>query len=444
MREIWSIEKLKPWTKNPRDIKKEDFERLKRQIKELGQYKPLLVTREGEVLGGNMRLKAYKELGINEVWVSVVTPKTEAEKVKYALSDNDRAGFYISDQLTDLITEYGVEINLDDYKVDLGEAMTLSEVLNKFGINEVVEDEPPEVPEEAESKLGEVYQLGRHRLMCGDATKIEDVEKLMDGKKADMVFTDPPYNVDYEGGTGLKIKNDKFANKQAFYQFLYDSLSALRPFVKGDLYICMSSSELHTLQKAFQDCGGHWSTFIIWVKDRFTLGRSNYQRQYEPILYGWFTGSTHYWSGLRNLGDVVKEEAKTDEFGETWFKLDGLVQGDIWEFDKPKKNKEHPTMKPQELCARAIKNSSPLDGVILDTFGGSGSTLIACEQTNRTCYMMELDPKYCDVITKRWMKFTGKRAYRIIDAEGNQVNEPVKFADENFVITGKKQTNAKV
>ncbi|MDZ4296106.1 MAG: site-specific DNA-methyltransferase [Patescibacteria group bacterium] len=207
------------------------------------------------------------------------------------------------------------------------------------------------------------------------------------------------------------MPNDNFADKQAFYQFLYDALSAMRPFVRGDVYVAMSSSELHTLQKAFIDCGGHWSTFIIWVKNTFTIGRANYQRQYEPILYGWFEGSSHYWSGRRNLGDVVKEVMREEVDGTKWLKIEeGGIETDIWEFPKPTKNKEHPTMKPIALCTRAISNSSLRDEIVLDLFGGSGSTLIAAEQTGRMCYMMELDPKYCDVIRKRYEILTGQNS----------------------------------
>jgi len=258
----------------------------------------------------------------------------------------------------------------------------------------------------------EKKDIKSHYLMCGDSTKIENVEKLMDGKKADMVFTDPPYNVNYKGTAG-SIKNDNFKNNSEFYQFLYDSIGAFRPFVVGDVYICMSSSELHTLQKAFMDNNGHWSTFIIWVKDRFTLGRSNYHRQYEPILYGWFDGSSHWWSGNRKLGDIYKGEALMDGFGKPMLYAEGL-DTDIWEFDKPGKNKEHPTMKPIKLCARGISNSCKKGGTVLDLFGGSGSTLIACEQLDRTCYMMELDPKYCDVIRKRYAKFIGEEDWQKI------------------------------
>mgnify|MGYP001617181139 CR=1 FL=1 len=178
---IWDISKLKNWEKNPRAIKKEDFERLKKQIKELGQYKPLLITEDGTVLGGNMRLQAYKELGLTDIWVSIVKAETEAEKLKYALSDNDRAGYYVEQDLAELIQEWGLEIGFEDYHVDLGQSSSLTDVLNQFA-PDIEEDEAPAVSEgEPESKLGEVYQLGRHRLMCGDSTKLDDVEKLMGG-----------------------------------------------------------------------------------------------------------------------------------------------------------------------------------------------------------------------------------------------------------------------
>jgi DNA modification methylase len=254
--------------------------------------------------------------------------------------------------------------------------------------------------------------------MCGDSANHEQIEKLMDGKKASMVFTDPPYNVNY-GATmkdklrhkvssenaGRKILNDHFETKQEFYQFLYNSISGIRPFVIGDLYICMSSSELDTLQRAFRDCGGHFSTFIIWVKNSFTIGRSNYQRQYEPILYGWFDKSSHFWSGIRNLSDVIRsDDYKIDEDGVVWLKAEGIPT-DIWDVPRPVKSKDHPTMKPIKLCSRGIVNSSKRDDIVLDIFGGSGSTLIACEQTKRICYMSELDPKYVDVIRRRYWKF---------------------------------------
>ena len=403
--ETRNISELHGWDKNPRSINKKDFERLKKQIQTLGQYKPLLITQDNEVIGGNMRLKAYTELGITDVWVSVVTPKNEQDKLEYALSDNDRAGYYDDDLLANLIPQYP-DFDWASYAVDMRAPQTLDDLV--LSLTPIDEDEAPEVSDDTpDSVPGQVYELGPHRLMCGSATSIEDVTKLMNGHKASMVFTDPPYNVAYTGKTKdkLTIQNDALAEN--FEQFLYDALSLMKMFVVGDVYVCMSSSELHTLFSAFVKAGGHWSTFLIWVKNHFTLGRSNYQRQYEPILYGWFEGSSHYWSGARDIGDVIKDSIKTDEAGQKWIKVEDTPT-DVIEIDRPSASKQHPTMKPVELSARAIKNSSKANDIVLDLFGGSGSTLIACEQTKRVCYIMELDPRYCDVIRKRYANFTMK------------------------------------
>ena len=257
------------------------------------------------------------------------------------------------------------------------------------------DDEVPEVPEEAISKPGDVWILGEHRLLCGDTTMIDDMKKLMQEDVATMIFTDPPYNVNYGSSLkdsiryhagslgGRKIMNDNLGD--GFPQFLTDSLSNMLMFCNGAAYVCMSSSELHTLYNAFINAGGKWSTFIIWAKNTFTLGRADYQRQYEPILYGWNAKEKHYWCGDRN-------------------------QSDVWEYNKPVKNDLHPTMKPVELVERAIENSSQVGDIVLDGFGGSGSTLIACEKSKRKARLIELDPKFCDVIVKRWEDWTGEKA----------------------------------
>jgi len=239
--------------------------------------------------------------------------------------------------------------------------------------------------------LSGVKPQGGHRLLCGSATDLADLEKVLAGGLADMAWTDPPYNIDYEGRTEkkLKIRNDKLG--AAFYDFLREACSNMLAVTKGALYICMSSSELHTLHRAFTDAGGYWSTFLIWVKNHFTLGWGDYRRQYEPILYGWRKGNKHHWCGDRN-------------------------QGDAWLINRPAANREHPSMKPVELVERAIRNSSKSRDTILDPFGGSGTTLIACEKTGRQARLIELDSKYCDVIVRRWEEFTGKRAYREHDA----------------------------
>jgi DNA modification methylase len=235
-----------------------------------------------------------------------------------------------------------------------------------------------------------LWILGDHRLLCGDATVLTDVERVLDGQLADMTFTDPPYNVAYGSsakdklrGNRRKILNDDLGS--GFEAFLHDACANILSVTKGAVYVCMSSSELHTLQGAFTAAGGKWSTFIVWAKHTFTLGRSDYQRQYEPILYGWPAGHDRYWCGARD-------------------------QGDVWFVDKPARNDLHPTMKPVALVERALRNSSTSRDIVLDPFGGSGSTLIACEKASRQARLIELDPSYCDVIVQRWQAWTGEQA----------------------------------
>ncbi len=263
------------------------------------------------------------------------------------------------------------------------------------------DDSVPETPETAVTVVGDVWILGDHRLLCGDATQMDSVEKVMTGGLADMVFTDPPYNVNYGAtmkdklrGKKRKIANDNLG--QDFEQFLRDACGNILAVTKGAIYVCMSSSELHTLQKAFREAGGHWSTFVIWAKNTFTMGRSDYQRQYEPMLYGWKEGTDHFWCGARD-------------------------QGDVWFVKKPVVNDLHPTMKPVELVERAIRNSSKGRDTVLDPFGGSGTTLIACEKAGRQARLIELEPKYCDVIVRRWQEFSGKQA--VLEADERPFKE---------------------
>ena len=252
------------------------------------------------------------------------------------------------------------------------------------------EDAVPEVGETPISRPGDVWVMGKHRLLCGDSTVADSYERLMQGELADMVFTDPPYNVNYANsardkmrGKDRAILNDNLGD--GFYDFLLAALTPTLAHCKGGIYVAMSSSELDVLQSAFRAAGGKWSTFIIWAKNTFTLGRADYQRQYEPILYGWPEGATRHWCGDRD-------------------------QGDVWNIKKPQKNDLHPTMKPVELVERAIRNSSRPGNVVLDPFSGSGTTLIAAEKSGRIARLIELDPKYVDVIVRRWEDFTGKQA----------------------------------
>lgn len=382
---LWPIDKLHEWDKNPRTITKEAFERLKWQIGHLKEYKPLLVNQDGIVLGGNMRLKAYREMGKKDVWVSVVETKSDEEMWEYALSDNDHVGATDEDMLANMMPQ--LDIDWSKYAVDLKEPTNLGDLLDSF--KEVVEDEVPEVSNEpAVSKLGEVYQLGRHRLMCGDSTKIEDVEKLMNGQKADMVFTDPPYGVNYEGKTKdkLTIENDADNDKENMREFWIECFCNMRETMKdGASYYCFSSQggEMMMMMIALTESGFYIKQQIIWRKNTIVLGHSDYQFQHEPIIYGWKRESTHKFYGDR-------------------------TQSSVWDFDKPNASKEHPTMKPIGIMVKAIKNSSKEGDIVMDLFGGSGSTLIACEQSNRSCFINELDPKYCDVIRKRYSKFIGK------------------------------------
>lgn len=391
MKEYRKVSTLKNWDKNPRSIKDKDFQRLKKQLQELGEFKPLLITDDGTVYSGNMRLRAYKELGWDEAWVSVIEADTDEEKLKYALADNDRAGFYDEDLLANLTGEFP-EFEWGDFAVDLKPPMTLDELMPK----EVEEDEAPAVDvDNIYSKTGEVYQLGRHRLMCGDATKIEDVTKLMNGQKADMVFTDPPYGVSYQekalrnghSGSDATIAGDEGIEEAS--KIYGEAFKRINEVIKDGAvyYICSpQGGDMETMMMMMMRSTIPCKHQLIWKKDSpvFSMGRLDYDYQHEPILYGW-KGSHNHIGG-------------------------GKFKTSVWEIPRPKASKLHPTMKPIELISEAINNSSKSGDIIIDFFGGSGSTLIACEQTNRTCYMMELDPKYVDVIRKRYAKFIGKES----------------------------------
>lgn len=308
------ISTIQPYEKNAKKHPAKQIKQVADSIREFGFNQPIVVDKDNIIIVGHGRYEAAKLLGMEEVPVLQVSLSEKKAKA-YRLADNklNESDWDMQLAIEELKSLDQEMVGLTGFDTDL-----------LLSPDERDNDAPP-LPDVAKSKVGEIYKLGNHRVMCGSSTVIENIEKLMDGKKADMVFTDPPYNVDYAGQTkeisSRKILNDKFENKEKFYQFLYDAISAMRQFVLGDVYIAMSSSELHTLQKAFTDCAGHWSTFIIWIKNTFTLGRSNYQRQYEPILYGWFEGSSHYWSGRRNLGDIVKEQMREEQDGSMWLKI---------------------------------------------------------------------------------------------------------------------------
>ncbi len=390
--EVWPVGKLVPYDKNPRTHSTEQVNQIAASIAEFGFLNPILVDTAAGIIAGHGRLQAAKQLGLAQVPVVVLDHLTDAQKRAYVIADNKLALNAGWDE--DLLRAEMAALAAEDFDLpvmgfsDEELAGILAEPTVAEGKTD--EDTVPEAPVTPVSKPGDIWKLGHHRLLCGDSTVLANVEKVLDGALAEMVFTDPPYNVDYgnsakdnQRGTNRTIMNDNLGD--GFAQFLYDSCVNMLTVCKGAIYVCMSSSELHTLQKAFIDAGGKWSTFVIWAKNTFTLGRADYQRQYEPILYGWKQGADHFWCGARD-------------------------QGDVWFVNKPVRNELHPTMKPVELVERAIQNSSKSRDIVLDCFGGSGTTLIACEKLNRQCRMIELDPKYADVIVKRWEEFTGKKA----------------------------------
>jgi DNA modification methylase len=395
-----AVDALIPYARNARTHSDAQIAQIAASIAEFGFTNPILTDGEKGVIAGHGRLAAARKLALSEVPVIELAHLTPTQKKAYILADNriaENAGWDEELLKLELAELQDAEFNLDlmgfgDEELD----RLLDGHVEQAGLTE--DDAVPEAPAEPVSRTGDLWILGQHRLLCGDSTVLSDVERLMDGQLADMAFTDPPYNVDYGNsakdkmrGKDRRILNDALGD--GFYQFLYDACLNLLLVTKGACYVCMSSSELHTLQKAWLDAGGKWSTFVIWAKNTFTLGRADYQRQYEPILYGWKQGSNHFWCGDRN-------------------------QSDIWNYNKPRVNDLHPTMKPVELVERALQNSSKSRDIVLDLFGGSGTTLIACEKNNRQARLMELDPKFVDVIVQRWEAYTGKKAVREADGAG--------------------------
>lgn len=388
--ELIEIDRVIPYVRNPR---KNDaaITKVAASIKEYGFRQPIVVDEEMVIIAGHTRLMAAKQLALKKVPIHVATGLSKAQVKAYRLADNRTHEDAEWDEEL-LAIELG-ELNDLGFDLDLTgfDAIELEELLDGAAMDGLTEDDAiPEAPEVPVSQEGDIWLLGDHRLICGDSTKAKTLKALMGDELADMVFTDPPYNVDYGQsmkdsvrGNQRKIKNDNLGKD--FQKFLTAACTEMVKVCKGALYICMSSSELHTLHSAFADAGGKWSTFIIWGKNHFTMGRSDYQRQYEPILYGWPEGNKHFWCGARD-------------------------QSDLWHYDKPKTNDLHPTMKPVELVCRALTNSSKTKDIVLDSFGGSGTTLIAAEKLQRRARLIELDPAYVDVIVQRWEEFTGKTA----------------------------------
>lgn len=376
------IGKLVPYQNNARTHSPAQIKKLRSSLREFGFINPILIDRDFGVIAGHGRLAAAKEECIQEVPCVFVDHLSEAQKKAYIIADNRMAMDAGWDE--DLLR---VELEaLEELGFDLGfTGFDEKELTALFDTGEAKEDDF-NVEEELEkptfSKLGDIWTLGRHRLVCGDSTKAETYETLLGDTKANLIITDPPYNVNYEGSAG-KIKNDNMASEK-FYQFLLDAFSCMEKALAddGSIYVFHADTEGLNFRRAFADAGFYLSGCCIWKKQSLVLGRSPYQWQHEPVLYGWKKKGKHQW-------------------------YTGRKESTIWEFDKPKKNGDHPTMKPIPLLAYPIMNSSMSNAVVLDPFGGSGSTLIACEQTDRSCRTIELDEKFCDVIVRRYIEQVG-------------------------------------
>ena len=409
--EHWPTAKLLPYARNARTHSEEQVAQIAASIAEFGFTNPILAGSDGVIVAGHGRLAAAQKLGLERVPVVVLDHLSQTQRRALVIADNkiaENAGW--DEELLRLeleaLQDEGFDLDLTGFDADALAELLADEEPQIDGRTE--DDAAPDVPEEPVSRPGDVWRLGPHRLVCGDATTAEAYARLfLDGEQADMVFTDPPYNVNYANSAKDKLRgkhrpilNDALG--EGFYDFLYDALALIMAHTRGAVYVAMSSSELDTLQAAFRAAGGHWSTFIIWAKNTFTLGRADYQRQYEPILYGWPEGAQRHWCGDRD-------------------------QGDVWSIKKPQKNDLHPTMKPVELVERAIRNSSRPGNVVLDPFGGSGTTLIAAEKSGRSARLIELDPKYVDVIVRRWQEYAGAQAVR--ESDGVRFDDLVGTAD---------------
>lgn len=394
--QIVSIDKLIPYVNNARTHSREQIIKLRSSLREFGFINPVIIDSDFNIIAGHGRVMAAKEENITEVPCVLVDYLTEAQKKAYIIADNR----FAQDAGWD---EELLRIEIESLQ---GEAFDVSltgfepaelEDLFKEDVKDGIEDDDFDVDEELQkptiSKAGDVWHLGNHRLICGDSTKAETYERLMDGKMANLVVTDPPYNVNYEGSAG-KIKNDNMEN-DAFYQFLLDAFVNMEKVMASDasIYVFHADTEGLNFRRAFADAGFYLSGTCIWKKQSLVLGRSPYQWQHEPCLFGWKKKGKHQW-------------------------YSGRKETTIWEFDKPKKNGDHPTMKPVPLIAYPIMNSSMSNCIVLDPFGGSGSTLIACEQTGRICHTIELDEKFCDVIVRRYIEQVGSATNVTVERDG--------------------------
>ena len=406
------IDKFIPYANNARTHSKEQINKLRSIYRGIGYGDPVEVDENFTILSGHGRVEAAKAEGMTELPYVMLTGMTEAEKKAYILAVNRSAldaGW--DEELLAIEIEALQDMGMDPLLSGFDE----KELADLFGSEEKdVKDDDFDLSAALEKasfvKPGDIWFVGRHRLMCGDATKAEDVKKLMDGTRANLIVTDPPYGVSFKSSSGLTIQNDSIKNEE-FYAFLLSAFKNMADVLEkgGAAYVFHADTEGLNFRRAFIDAGFHLAGCCIWVKDSLVLGRSDYQWQHEPILYGFLQNGKHPWYSDRK-------------------------QTTIWNYAKPKRNENHPTSKPLDLLAYPIKNSSQENSVVIDTFGGSGSTMMACEQSGRICYMMELDPKYASVILRRYVEDFGNADQVYVERDGVRIGytdlvKEVEFPD---------------
>jgi DNA modification methylase len=396
--DLVDVDTLIPYARNARTHSEQQISQIAASIKEFGFLSPIVISGDNTILCGHGRLYAAQKLGLKKIPCVKENYLTEAQKRAYILADNRLALNAGWDE--EMLSIELSELEGADFDLDLL-GFTDAELHKLLGEIETEEDDfdlTAALEEASFVKAGDVWTVGKHRLICGDATKREDVQKLMDGKKANLILTDPPYAVSYESASGLSIKNDNLKAEE-FYDFLLSSFKNMIEVSEAgaSAYVFHADTEGLTFRKAFEDAGFHLSGVCIWAKDSLVLGRSPYQWSHEPILFGWNKKGKHEWYA-------------------------GRAEKTVWQFNKPKKNENHPTSKPIDLLSYPIQNSSRANGIVLDLFGGSGSTLIACEQTDRICYMAEVDDKYASVILRRYVEFkSGDSSDVFVERDGKKI-----------------------
>lgn len=394
------IDKLIPYVNNARTHSKEQINKLRASIREFGFINPVIIDRDYNVIAGHGRIMASKEEGIDKVPCVFVDYLTDAQKKAYILADNRMALDADWDEellKVEIESLQGTDFDLNLTGFDEAELMDIFGDDNQSRAKDDDFDLTAALEKASFVEKGDVWTVGRHRLMCGDATSSEDVSTLMGNTKANLILTDPPYGVSFKSSSGLTIQNDSMKNEE-FYNFLLASFKCMAEHLEngGSAYVFHADTEGLNFRKAFIDAGFHLAGCCIWVKDSLVLGRSDYQWQHEPVLYGFVQNGKHKWYSDRK-------------------------QTTIWNFDKPKRNANHPTSKPLDLLSYPIGNSTQENGVVIDTFGGSGSTMMACEQMNRICYMMELDEKYASVILRRYVENTNNAEGVFVERNGRKI-----------------------